>query len=70
MTFLQKRQLLATFSESDEWGRLILMPRVSFSREKLTISIRQIWCIPTSFSGQKSCVKGGGFFPIPEVVLS
>ena len=27
-------------------------------------------CLPGSVSGQKSCVKGGVFFPISELLLS
>ena len=69
VTFLQKRQLLTLSSQSDEWAGLIWIPEVSFPREKLTISIRQIWCIPFSFSGRKKCVKGGVFFPIQDPVL-
>ena len=64
--FRQKRRLLAVPAQSDEWAGLILMPRMSFSREKLIFSNRQIWCIPFSFSGQESRVKGGHFFPIWE----
>ena len=69
VAFGHKSQLLTLFSQSDEWGRLILMPKVSFSREKLTIPIRRKWCIPISFSGKKKCVKGGVFFPIQKCVF-
>ena len=37
--FGHKRRLLTAFPQSDEWGRLIWMPRMSFSREKLIFSI-------------------------------
>ena len=66
VSFGHKRQLLVTLSQSDEWGRLNLIPRSCFSREKHTISYRRKWCIPFSFSDRKSCVKGGVFFPIEK----
>ena len=70
VTFHQKRQLLLVLAQSDEWGRLNLMLRTSFSREKLYFSNREIWCIPMSFSDRNSCVKGGVFFPISESSFS
>ena len=70
VSFLEKRRLLTVLSRSDEWGRLILMPRSSFSREKLIWKYRGKWCIPISFSGREKCVKGGVFFPISDLVFS
>ena len=67
--FGHKRQLLTVSSQSDEWAGLILMPGSCFSREKHIFYHRGKWCIPISFSDQKSCVKGGVFFPIQDIVF-